>query len=1286
MSGELGRLVLQFAADVAGFQSDLGRVERAAAKSAKETAAAFDKAFDGVKASIKGVAAGLVAAFTIDAFKEFIKGSIDAGDALQELSDKVGVGVKELAELKFVSEQNGGSVDTLASAIKKLSKVQTDALGGNEKLADTFAALGVGLDDLSEKGSDQVFVQLADGFAKIEDAALRVATAQKLFGKSGSELIPILAQGSEAIRQQSAEFGRLAGTMSESTTQGFAEFNDQLAKLETAATGLGTQLATALLPALQQGAESLTEFLVQAREEGTLQSFAESVGQIARGLISLAEVLGGVISLVSDLTNGIDNLVKKTLEAVPVVGDLLKAYNLLNNVDPTPQGGGVGRPFAEESSPAPLIELYKIGAKVVDEFRLRLALAGKTGAEVGNALNKSAPKAREFVEAVRVLSVDKSIVGTPKALAEAVRKIREELNPTIRITREYDEELKVLSELTAADSNQAERNERARRKLEAQYKKDIAAANGLAGAQESVTASLARQIEALKGNAFGHEEAARAIRIEEEFQRQLNSSVQQGIKITDEYSETLRRQVEELDDLKNRKPFDLGTAIAESINDGFTKASLGVGFKSFFEKVKKAFSGSAEQVAQSIASVANTLSEFISAAEGSDGNSTGAALRAINSAVARSNIPYASAYAAAAEAVDTLFGGKLFGTDFTRQSQVSRATFGASGFDANTTTVDTRQRSFFRGRQTRTTNAQADSSVLEAGSEFQAALDDISRTIAEAFNTDIGARVEASFIQNFDKDGLVSTIATVGGRAVSAGTQQAFEQFLTAQTIIDALEPSIEGLEALADPFRETGKGLADFARFALAAQTDISRGAALLGEGSSFADLIPIISDLSSTGEGLVETYQRVFESVGLLDGALSEIAATTELTRAEFVNFSADLVDGLGGIREASQIIGRNLAEFFGVDELRANRLTSARATLTGLGDASGLGVLSSEAFKEVLTQALAGAFDAERTAEILAYGDALANVNALVRETTAANEVAALAEVERSRAIKEAAQTLGDFVTTLQEQAADGSLTDYQRTIKALNSQYQANASRLLELARAAGLTAAPVEGLTANLSLLAQGSARALADLKISVLQGLDSLFGSQQLSSADAFNAIITGNAVATQNWAEQLRELETLQSTQDLARNIADLFDASGLSFADGVTQYGLPLRALLDNLGVDFANLTSTSSIDAFGAAASLLGVSADELAGLAGIDLSGLTQAQIAALDVASAPQLEAAESSASSLVSIDEKSSSVITLLMQQNTAAVEQSDALARLSANFISLSDEVRRLANRVTPA
>jgi hypothetical protein len=400
--------------------------------------------------------------------------------------------------------------------------------------------------------------------------------------------------------------------------------------------------------------------------------------------------------------------------------------------------------------------------------------------------------------------------------------------------------------------------------------------------------------------------------------------------------------------------------------------------------------------------------------------------------------------------------------------------------------------------------------------------------------------------------------------------------------------------------------------------------------------------------------------------------------------------LVKALGGVKNASEIIGRNIAEFFTPDELRATRLSGARTTLAGLGESTGLGALSNEAFKDLLTQALAGAFDADKTADILAYGDALATYNGLVRETAAATEAAAEKETARNRAIKEAATVLGDFVTGLQDQAADGALTDYQRTIKALNKQYEANAVQLADLARQAGLTAAPIEGVTANLSILAQGAARALGDLKINVLQGLQSLFGGEELTdsqrNAAAFNELVYGNARATNNWAEQLKELETLQSTQDLARNIADLFSASGLSFADGVEQYGVPLRDLLTNLGVEFGNLTDPASIAAFGAAAGLLGVSATELANLAGIDLSNLSAEQITALDLASKPQVKAAESSANSLLNIDEKSTSIITQLMQQNTTAREQSESIRLLGDKFNSLADAVTRMANRVPSA
>jgi hypothetical protein len=1273
MSGELGRLVLQFAADVAGFQSDLGRVERAAAKSAKETAASFDKAVSGLTGSIKGAAgkigASLAAAFTVNALKDFVKAGIDVADQINEVGKKTGISTEALSGLKFAAEQSGVSFESLSSALIKMEVNAAKAAGGNEKLDGIFKALGVSVKTASGevKNGNLLFTELSGAFSKLQNGPEKNAAGIEIFGKSFAKLIPLLNEGPEGLANFTKEAERLGLIVNSETGQSADDFGDALAAVGSAAEGAGLALAKELLPNLIVGAKLATDFVVAFRDSGSIDVLAASLN-----------VLIGVVERVGEAFSAAQSSVADGLETFDKFAALPQLRSLLNQVSPQ---NAVVPPKADAASVVPpKAEVNSVEA-ALRSYRAELS-------RVRGESKLTGASSQEFVKAVKVLSLDKSVVGTPKELALAIRGIREELNPTLKMQREYDEKVIQITKSTEADTNQKERNRLTLIALKKQLDANIKAYEDTKKAQDSSLISLTKQIQLLKGNAFGHEAAAREARIQAEYQRLLNADIQNGIEINGEYRESLRKQVEALDDLQNYKTFDLGTAIAESINEGFTKASLGAGFKSFFDKVKKAFSGSAEQVADSIASVANTLSEFVAAANGSDGNALGEVLRTANTAVAQANIPYASAYARAAQAIDVLFQGKLFGTDFTRQSQLSTATFGANGFDARSTTVDTRQRSFFRGRQTRTTTTQAEAEILDAGAQFQSALDDISRTIAEAFGTDLTSRVNASFVQSFDQTGLVSTIATVGGRVVAAGTQAAFEQFLTAQTIIDALKPTIQGLDALADPFRTTGKDLAEFARFALGAQTDITRGASLLDEGSSFADLIPIITGLASGSEELLETYQRVFQSVGLLDDALAAIGGTSELTRAEFVNFSANLVTALGGISDASAIIGRNLSEFFSEAELRATKLSNARGTLSGLGESTGLGILSSEAFKEILSQALAGAFDAERTADILAYGDALALVNGLVRDITAANEAAVQAELAILEARKQAAASLGEFVTALQDQAKDGSLTNYQRTIATLNRQYAANAENLLQLARAAGLTAAPIEGVTANLSILAQGAARALGDLKVSVLQGLDSLFGSQSSSfnNFGALNDLLSGNAVETQNWAQQLRDLETLQSTQDLARNIADLFDASGLSFASGVQQYGVPLRALLDNLGVDFANLTSAASIDAFGAAASLLGVSAAELSSIAGIDLSGLSQAQITALDVASAPQVDAAESSANSLSSIDEKSTSVITLLMQQNTVAREQSDRIDRLASNVSSFADEVRRLANRVPSA
>lgn len=1312
MSGDLGRLVLQFAADVAGFQSDLGRVERAAEKSAKETAKAFDRAVAGLTGSIKAAAlqmgAALAAAFTVDALKDFVKAGIDVADKINEVAKKTGITTEALSGLKFAAEQSGLSFDSLTGALVKLEANSVKAANGNGKLQAAFGALGVSVADASGKvkSGNVLFTELAGAFSKLEDGPTKNAIGIDIFGKSFAKLVPLLNEGPEGLAKFNEQAERFGLIVDAETGKLADDFGDSLTAIKQAAEGAGISLAKQLLPTLIEATTRISDLIVTAKDSGELARFGELLKVLTDTVIGVSYVLEIGVGYLEEYFAAISKYTGITF-VTGLLNDLAEAINGVTAAQAKATGfgdiknggrGTVGRP-----QPIGGIQNGATGnAKPELDGAAKAAEAyAKALAGLRNAHAAASPKVKEFVEAVRVLSIDKAILTTPKDLAAAIQKIREQLDPTIALTREYDQAVADLNKQSLIDINLKERNDELLKQLEAQYRKNITAVKDTATSYDSVTASLALEIEALKGSALSRDEVARTLRIEEEFLKRLAQAKANDKDLTEEQTKAIHKQVEELDDLQNYKQFDLATAIADSINEGFSKASLGAGFKAFFDKVKGAFKGSSEQVAGSITSFASTLTDIIQIARDSDGNAAGNIARSVANQLAGTN-----PYIAAAVAIDKLTGGRIFGTSFSVKDSAVNVGIGAGGASGSRTVNEERFKvnyfaPLFGGapsrRITRSTTTALEADALKQFDDLFKSIQEAMANGARELSANIATIVSGEFKQTFDKDGkLTAQYGTILGRQINADIQ-AFAEALFAENLIAQIAESSSEAQAIAERWRGTTaasvQALADGAELLYSAQLDFVKGNGLLDGPNALTRVVDLIEELGGPGESLAETYQRVASATNLLGDALDVIGATTDLAREGFVRFSDDLVTALGGISEASAIIGRNIAEFFTPDELRATRLSGARTTLAGLGESTGLGLLSDIDFKALLSQALAGAFDAERTAEILAYGDALATVNGLVRETTAANEAAAQAETDRNRAIKEAAAALivaqtalGDFVTGLQDQAADGSLTEYQRTLKALNKQYEANAESLLDLARQAGLTAAPIEGVTANLSILAQGAARALSDLKINVLKGLDSLFGGENVDRFASFNELVYGNARATNNWAEQLKDLEKLQSTQDLARNISDLFKASGLTFAQGVAEYGLPLRDLLDNLGVDFANLTSPESIAAFGAAAGFLGVSAQELAKLTGIDLSGLSTEQLTALDAASKPQVKAAESSANSLLSIDEKSTSIITVLMQQRTTAQEQNESLVRLGDKINSLAEEMRRIANRAPAA
>jgi lambda family phage tail tape measure protein len=195
-------------------------------------------------ARIPAIGAALAGAFTADAFIGMIKGSIEAADELDKLSQKTGATVEQLAGLKYAAKLNDTTLTGVADAAKKLSVnlAQTPEL---------FSQLGI-------KSKDTVtqLVELSDTFKAMPDGATKVALAVKLLGKSGEEMIPFLNQGSDALRELIAQGEKMHPITTDQAHQA-AELKDNMDKLHFASHAFADEMAARLLPGMAKASEEM---------------------------------------------------------------------------------------------------------------------------------------------------------------------------------------------------------------------------------------------------------------------------------------------------------------------------------------------------------------------------------------------------------------------------------------------------------------------------------------------------------------------------------------------------------------------------------------------------------------------------------------------------------------------------------------------------------------------------------------------------------------------------------------------------------------------------------------------------------------------------------------------------------------------------------------------------------------------------------------------------------------------------------------------------------------------
>src|SRR4051812_29835036 len=117
--------------------------------------------------------------------------SVHTGVELLRTSERLGINIEKLQELRFAARHAGLGAEEFGTAIQMLNRHVADASLGTGEAAVMFRRLGISVRDENGhiKSTDVVLGQVADALARTHDQALRTKIAFDFFGRGG---VPML--------------------------------------------------------------------------------------------------------------------------------------------------------------------------------------------------------------------------------------------------------------------------------------------------------------------------------------------------------------------------------------------------------------------------------------------------------------------------------------------------------------------------------------------------------------------------------------------------------------------------------------------------------------------------------------------------------------------------------------------------------------------------------------------------------------------------------------------------------------------------------------------------------------------------------------------------------------------------------------------------------------------------------------------------------------------------------------------------------------------------------------
>jgi hypothetical protein len=218
---------------------------------------------------LAGAAAGLGIGFAaFHQAREAVSVTEELAHATLQLHKNLGLDVQTASAWAGVARVRNVEAKQLAQSFGTLSKNIVAGEQGGKQQVKLLHQLGLSVADLKHQDFQTTLSQVADGLHRMGPGAERTALSMRLFGRGWQTVVPVLRDGSHAMREQLALAEKYGVTFRGKTVSSLENLIRAQREAKFATLGLQVAFGTELAPALTKAIKGVSGF-VRGMRNGT---------------------------------------------------------------------------------------------------------------------------------------------------------------------------------------------------------------------------------------------------------------------------------------------------------------------------------------------------------------------------------------------------------------------------------------------------------------------------------------------------------------------------------------------------------------------------------------------------------------------------------------------------------------------------------------------------------------------------------------------------------------------------------------------------------------------------------------------------------------------------------------------------------------------------------------------------------------------------------------------------------------------------------------------------------